>query len=823
MQNGLTNGHAPHHDADLGPQRFSGVPSQLEIPIASGEAEETVEIDLSELQPDPEELCTLLENEDVPSRIWITISLAYAKDNKIDTAIALILRGLNASDRRHANEKLALYNALCWYYLYQSRNAPRTRLEPRPDGETKTKDTWLRAATSVLNDASRINPTYPPLHLARGVLSLLRAALISDQAEKTDALRNALKSFDDSLRASNGQNMMAIIGRARAHYSMAKYGDALKGYQLALERAPDLSDPDPRVGIGCCFWALGHHEDARVAWERALEVNPQSKIANVLLGIQALEQTSKLSVDDPKFQELYRTAIVKYVQAAFKLDSNLPLACTTFGSYFLRNKSYARAETLAKKAVEATDVSSIASDGWYLLARKEHYGEDPAKAADYYLRADQARGGDRGDRTGYLPAKLGGAQIQILQGNLEGARFRLERIVQHTKSIEAMTLLGTLWAEDAFTGRAGNTKEELLLAQRKAIPLLENVRTAWKDPKRNLPPDTSVLLNLARLYEAESPEKALQCLQQVEQIELDDLSGEVIPEGAVDSDTRLAAMREHLQPQLLNNIACFHYQSERHGEAIALFQAALNGCIRLGSQDPPVDTNALVASLSFNLGRSYEAENNLDDAKRTYEQLLERNPGYLDARMRLVNIGLRQSPIEHGPQLMKELYEADSQNLDVRALYGWFLRKAKRRTNELAQDQEQRHYKHSLSSIDKHDRYSLTAMGNMHLTLAREMRRETEGDREKRSKMYAKSVEFFEKALQLDPRNAYAAQGIGISLVEDKKDYTAGLQIFSKVKDTIKDASVFVNLGHTYIEVKQYARAIEAVSPLLPSHPLPSH
>ena len=66
--------------------------------------------------------------------------------------------------------------------------------------------------------------------------------------------------------------MMAVLGRARAQFSLGKYGDALQGYQHVLNRAPDLIDPDPRVGIGCCLWQLGYKEDAKVAWQRALEL-----------------------------------------------------------------------------------------------------------------------------------------------------------------------------------------------------------------------------------------------------------------------------------------------------------------------------------------------------------------------------------------------------------------------------------------------------------------------------------------------------------------------------------------------------------------------
>lgn len=136
----------------------------------------------------------------------------------------------------------------------------------------KTKDFYLRAAVATLNDASRISPSYPPLFLARGVLCILRASLLQDQAEKSDLLRQALKSFDDAVKGSKGRNMMAVLGRSRAQFSLGRYADSLLGYQQVLERAPQITDPDPRIGIGCCLWQLGHKDDAQMAWQRALEI-----------------------------------------------------------------------------------------------------------------------------------------------------------------------------------------------------------------------------------------------------------------------------------------------------------------------------------------------------------------------------------------------------------------------------------------------------------------------------------------------------------------------------------------------------------------------
>jgi len=627
-----------------------------------------------------------------------------------------------------------------------------------------------------------------------------------------EMLRQAVKCFDDSLRSSKGRNMFALLGRARAQYSMGKFGDALGSYQRVLEHAPEMSDPDPRIGIGCCFWALGHKDDAQVAWQRAIDINPGSKVATILLGLYRLNVSSQLAITDPKFTTEYQTAHKTYTQQAWKLDNQMPLANSTFGSYFLNMKSWKHVDKLARTALELTDINAIASDGWYLLARMEHDGDDLSKANDYYSRADQARGGDE---RGWLPAKFGLAQVRVLQNDLAGAKFRLEKIVQQTKNIEALSLLGALYAEEAFSPPAGTLPEEVKAAGRKAIASLEAVRMAWKDTKKHLDPDPQILLKLARLYEHENPDRSLQCLQQVEDMALEDLPEELRPDDAENEEATKMALREYLPPQLLNNIGCFHFQSNKLGLARDMFQVALKACGRLSDKDSTSDTNALATTIIFNLARTFEAEGMLDDAKQLLEgsegSLLAQHPDYVDARLRLAYIGLRQNPSDEGPKLVRELIEAYPSNLEVRALFGWYIRKAKKKTSNIAEDQEERHYKHTLRDFANHDCYAWTGIANVYLTHAREMPRNTDQEKDRRRKMYEKAVEMFDKALQLDPQNAYAAQGIAIAVVEDKKDFPNALQIFTKIKESIKDASVHTNLGHIYCELNQYSRAIENV------------
>lgn len=801
------------------PPRYSDVPSAITVSVA--EAGDTIDVEIAldeDIQDDPTELCTLLETENSLKSTWVQVAVAYAKHKKLHVAIDVLTQAVHAFGRARAEDRLSILNGLCWLYLLKCREAPRLKHESPSDPDMKTKDFYMQAATTVLNDASRISPSYPPLFLARGVLYLLRASLQAPataagpnaiSSERMETLKQAAKCFEDALRASGGKNLMAKMGKARVSYSMGKYPEALKTYQSIMESSPDLIDPDPRIGIGCCFWQLGFKDDAASAWERSLELNPTSKIATVLLGVYNFHLTAQLPPSDPTFGRLVKKALNEYVMPAMKMDNQFPLTCATLGSWFIIRKDFNKVEALSRRAIELTDVNAIASDGWYQLARKEHHQQNSAKAAEFYAKSDGARGGDE---RGYIPAKFGLAQMNVLMNNFDGAKFRLEKILQQQPTLEAQTLLGTLYAEDVFNAQANKSTEDKSAELKKALRYLEDVQKAWRDPKRKAIPDQSVLLNLARLYEADHPDRSLKCLEEVEQMELDAIPEEDHPEGIEDELELKAALRELLPPQLLNNMACFHYQAERFVRARELFQAALNACVKAASRDETIDTDALVTSISYNLGRTYESEGMLDEAKGVYEGLLKRHADYIDARIRLTYISLRQSPGDAGPKALKQLFKENEENVEVRALFAWYKNKAKPRTLNFGEDEEQRIHKHTLQKFDKHDRYSLMGMGNIHLSIARELPKGSEQEKEKRRKAYERAVEFFDKVLQLDPKNAYAAQGIAIALVEDKKDYAGALQIFSKVKETLRDYSVYVNLGHTYAEIKQYARAIENVS-----------
>ena len=112
------------HDVPIN-KRFSDIPSAIDIPVQGVDAEEAVEVNLDDLLDDPTELCTLLENEGAARTYWMVIALAYAKQRKVDHAIEMLNKGLQAVARGGPKEKLSMLSCLCWLYLWKSREAPR--------------------------------------------------------------------------------------------------------------------------------------------------------------------------------------------------------------------------------------------------------------------------------------------------------------------------------------------------------------------------------------------------------------------------------------------------------------------------------------------------------------------------------------------------------------------------------------------------------------------------------------------------------------------------------------------------------------------------
>lgn len=171
---------------------------------------------------------------------------------------------------------------------------------------------------------------------------------------------------------------------------------------------------------------------------------------------------------------------------------------------------------------------------------------------------------------------------------------------------------------------------------------------------------------------------------------------------------------------------------------------------------------------------------------------------------------------------LKQCLLSQKGNLNLRASYSQFL--VQRQMYKVARE----FVITTLRDVDSHDVYALCAAGHIFFHEARENRESGAKAAEDRRKGYLRAAEVFEKALQLDAMCAYAAQGLAIIAAEDVLDVSGGkhgvdvvarrlqsardaLDILGKVRESVGNPSVYINMGHCYFIREEYDRAIDSV------------
>lgn len=172
-------------------------------------------------------------------------------------------------------------------------------------------------------------------------------------------------------------------------------------------------------------------------------------------------------------------------------------------------------------------------------------------------------------------------------------------------------------------------------------------------------------------------------------------------------------------------------------------------------------------------------------------------------------------------EMLKEALTSRGKDLEIRALYTYFLIKIGNLTTA-------RDFAHATTKIDKStsaDLYANAAIAYILYTQAREAKPQSAEEAKKRNAKFIQSVEYYERALRHDSQCAFAAQGLAIALAEGAmgpfgsnmtdalrlKNLRDALSILNKVRETVNDGSVYVNIGHCHASRDEWDRAVEAV------------
>ncbi|CAE6443591.1 unnamed protein product [Rhizoctonia solani] len=743
---------------------------------------ETIQLNLDEITNPPSngmdgEAVMMLLQEAKPQAWWkwTAIATEFArKDLKQDAeeiakeAVAVLPPAQAAS----AHSLLALLR------LDSARHAPKIllsdaradQLPPQP-----TKGAFVDQATEFVNagQAAIVTDSEAPesvntvFYLTKGIYQMARFSWAG-----------AEKDFDIVL-GKHSSNVIALMGKARILYARKQYREALKGFQECLTLNPNML-PDPRIGIGLCYWQLDHRERALAAWRRAEQVHPDSWYPGLLIGIYMMNVSKDPKVPGQQRQDAFLEGVNRLTQAWRESGLNNASAATAMSDVFLLKGQLNKALKAAERTIQHADTLSVAVNGRLRAARVSHTEGNYDVALAHYRAAAE-------EPSHPILADIGLAQMHVHADELSAAIHVLDKLVQRNVGIEASAFLASLRALPRRALSAADAATEQAKAREIFDKVLRMVENGAGSGTGGVASDRDMYIEIARLWQKDNIDKAMKALIQAVKL-------------AGSPDARL-----------INNVAVMrHMEGDLTAAKAGYEEAAMIG----GG-----DSGDVVTTVLYNLGRLHEDLGDATMAGEVFDKLLARHPEYVDATLRKAQLYLSAGRTSDAAALVKQASHTHSKDLNVRAFASYFAL-----SSEPVPVQDARAFVYATLNLERADVHALCVAAWINYHMARENRTLPEPDRRKR---YKNAIDLYKQALANDPTCAVAAQGLAIMIAEDvmgsavipgqpqeearqrETNLRDALGIFTRVRESIVDGSVYCNMGHCYFLREEYDRALE--------------
>ncbi|KAM4617284.1 RNA polymerase-associated protein CTR9 homolog [Discoglossus pictus] len=697
----------------------------IEIPLR--DTDEVIELDFDQL-PEGDEVISILKQEHTQLHIWIALALEYYKQGKTEDFVKLLEAARidgNLDYRDHEKDQMTCLDTLAAYYVQQARK------EKNKDN----KKELITQATLLYTMADKII-MYDQNHLlGRACFCLLEG----DKMDQADA------QFHFVLNQSPN-NIPALLGKACISFNKKDYRGALAYYKKALRTNPGCP-AGVRLGMGHCFVKLNKLDKARLAFGRALELNPTC--VGALVGLAVLELNNK-EADSIKNG-------VQLLSKAYTIDPSNPMVLNHLANHFFFKKDYSKVQHLALHAFHNTEVEAMQAESCYQLARSFHVQEDYDQAFQYYYQATQFASAS------FVLPFFGLGQMYIYRGDKENAAQCFEKVLKaYPNNYETMKILGSLYA-------ASDDQEKRDIA-----------KSHLKKVTEQYPDDVEAWIELAQILEQTDIQNAL---------------------SAYGTATRI--LQEKVQadvpPEILNNVGALHFRLGNLGEAKKYFLASLERAKAEGEHDEHY-YNAISVTTTYNLARLYEALCEYHESEKLYKNILREHPNYVDCYLRLGAMARDKGNFYEASDWFKEALQINQDHPDAWSLIG-NLHLAKQEWGP-GQKKFERILKQPST---QNDTYSMLALGNVWLQTLHQPTR----DREKEKRHQDRALAIYKQVLRNDSKNLYAANGIGAVLAH--KGYVREARdVFAQVREATADISdVWLNLAHIYVEQKQYISAVQ--------------
>ncbi|GHJ84363.1 hypothetical protein NliqN6_0765 [Naganishia liquefaciens] len=773
--------------------------------------DELIEIQVNQLhEMDHAMSASMLVDIDARSKAWMRVAQEHLRHGERDKARMLLETAVQTRFTRTSDLDALCdaYTFLGHIHLIEARDAPKIILpnarQDKLPSDTLSGDEYRKRAADCFSRAeealkqtdaaTRAKPRIALL-VGRSMIALMQRAI--PEAER--ALNLALQHEPD--------NLIVHMCLGRLHLQSKRPDLALRAYQKVLQAAPNFS-PDPRVGIGLGYWLSGDHRRAQMAWKRALERDANNHGARLLLNVadsnEAKSFNSSMSTDERQEKMIAATRQMGqlFVQTHQKLS---PVALSLIRNTEVQGQ-IDKAIKLAERALQYADTAAHTRRAVSERTRLAFVKGDKDDVEQYASRLRQ-------DPTPDIVVEIVRAQNAIASGNYREALNIAEMATRKIGS-QAPVELNLVYALLLAYPHPGMPPAELASNTRHARDLLDSIHETYKRSKsskdgraslRSVADDPMVFVQLAKLWQTESLEKAVSAYQTAIEIHARFRAGQ--DEGDSDEHS-LTGLR------MSNNLATLYMLQGNVDDAMQMYEQVVAS---LGQPQDKARQN-FRSTLLYNLGRAYEDSNDVVRASEAYRSLLEEHPEYVNAKIRLSKVALTLGRVAEADQILKEINTSHSSDIEFRSYVSHYMHSQEKWT-------ELQKFATITRRSHPDDLHALCTLGSYHYHLARDSKAgETE-----RAKDYCRSAEAFSQALSLDPTCTVAAQGLAIAIAEDtlplRKDGPASrpsdgaaklkgleiaLSIFTRIKDSMLTSSVLVNIGHCHFAKGDEERAIEA-------------
>ncbi|KAH8080146.1 Pol II transcription elongation factor [Filobasidium floriforme] len=815
---------------------------------ASGEA---VDLDVNQLLSSTENIgLRVLTSLKAQPKSWMLIAGEYARAGRIDTADELLAFAINENFADRVSNPSGIIDALAmqgYLALVRARDAPKTVLGEakydRLDFHIKAAASYyqvaadcFRRADVALEQLPRIQPSESGkarlgLWMGKALLALARR----DFAQADHLVSLCLKSQPN--------NLLVLMLSGRLYLQTRRAEQALKAYQQVLQLSPKFGVPsrsgsqgglhgamkmaldegvgmDPRVGLGLSFWLLGDTKKGTLAWKRAIALNPKNRGARFLLGLidhneaknpasPAEERRNKQITATKVFGQLFSESKGKVVPAALGIVRNAEI-----------QGQISKAIKLTERAIQYADTAAHtrrALSERCRLALVE--GEDgDVETYSGKLRADPIPDAVAEIVRAQVFIKSGTAFYREALNVVDIAVSKLDKNAPHELRVLHALLL-------AFP-HPGMSAAELMANSKRARDILSRIHDTYKLAKgrlakgetrvhalRDLIDDPLIFVQLAKMWQHENVEKAIEAYQTA--IEIHGRVKGNKGESVIDLE---AHTRDLSGLQMSNNLGALYLGQKNVDEAMQMFEQMLEDLGEVTNEEE----KTLQTVLLYNLGRAYEEAKENVKADEVFTGLLARHPEHLPAKLRKATLTHIAGNYKEQENLLKEANASYNKDPLLRAQI----------THHLISQEKWKDASDFASQTrraNQDDVHALCALGAYHYHCARESKAtETE-----RARDFVRSAEAYNRALEVDPKCAVAAQGLAIAIAEEHlpsrrgaangstdsqgsimktKSLDMALGIFNRIRDCLPDRSVLINIGHCQFFKGEEEQAIEAYS-----------